>query len=212
MKRPAPMAMLLVLAVTLTPILSVASDWSISGDYAESCSCNVPCPCLFGNAPTKGHCDVNNYVEIKKGHLNDVNLDGVSLSITGRLGNWVKFFFSEGTTKEQAEAAMALMKKPEVLGKYLPESLDYLPYEVTSDMSIARGDGTVKFSTPATTVEMEVVNGWNGKPVSIQNFAMELLEGHKQHKSKINSHKSDQAEFSYSETNALTSSFSISSK
>ena len=210
MRRPATIVMLLVGALALTAIPALAGDWAIGGEYAESCSCTVPCPCLFGSAPSKGHCDVNNYLEIKKGHLVDVSVDGVTLSITGRLGSWAKFFFSEGTTDEQAKAAIELMQKPEVFGKYLPKDIEYLPYEITSNMSIERGEGTVKFSTPASTVEMTAMAGLDGTPIEIKNFGMEVMEGHQQYKSTINSHKSGHAEFSYTESNALTSTFEIS--
>jgi hypothetical protein len=30
--------------------------WNFSGSYFETCNCDVACPCVFQNAPTKGAC------------------------------------------------------------------------------------------------------------------------------------------------------------
>lgn len=211
MKKQVAVLMMAVLAVAFLGLPLQAEDWAIKGNYSESCSCDIPCPCLWGSPPTKGHCDVNNFLEIETGNLGDVSVDGVVVSMSARLGTWAKFYFSENTTDEQAQAVIELLRKAEVLGAYLPETMEILPIEMAA-LSIERSDSTVKFSTPNSTVEMEVLKGINGKPIHILNHGPELFEGHTQYKSIVNSHKSDQAEFSYTGSNALTSTFEIAGK
>ena len=55
-------------------------SWSIKGDYAESCNCDLMCPCIFLQAPTKGFCEAMLIWDIKEGHLGDTKLDGLKVS------------------------------------------------------------------------------------------------------------------------------------
>ena len=56
-------------------------SWSLEGDYAENCNCDIMCPCLYLQTPTEGFCEAMLVWDIKKGHLNDVTLDGLKVSI-----------------------------------------------------------------------------------------------------------------------------------
>jgi hypothetical protein len=211
MRKQVAVVMIALLALVFLGLPSQAGDWALKGNYTESCSCDVPCPCVFGSSPSKGHCDVNSFLEIEKGNLGDVSVDGVTVSLSSRLGNWVKFYFSENTTDEQAKAVIELLQKQEVFGVYFPETVEIRTVEMAA-LSIERGESTVKFSTPNSTVEIEMLKGLNGEPIHIENLALEVLEGHTQYKSVTNSHKSDDAEFSYTGSNGLTSTFDITSK
>ena len=55
-------------------------SWNLKGDYAESCNCDLMCPCIFLQAPTKGFCEAMLVWDIKEGHLGDVKLDGLKVS------------------------------------------------------------------------------------------------------------------------------------
>lgn len=55
-------------------------SWNLKGNYAESCNCDVMCPCLFLQAPTKGFCEAMLVWDIKEGNLGDVKLDGLKVS------------------------------------------------------------------------------------------------------------------------------------
>ena len=43
-----------------------AQTWSIDVDYAESCECDAPCPCLLGGDPTHRHCMGNSIIMVKR--------------------------------------------------------------------------------------------------------------------------------------------------
>jgi hypothetical protein len=55
--------------------------WTITGEYFESCNCEVLCPCLLSRAqarPTEGHCDVVVAVHVESGRFGDSVLDGLN--------------------------------------------------------------------------------------------------------------------------------------
>ncbi len=186
---------------------ATAQDWAIRGDFTNSCSCNAACPCFFGSPPTLGYCDDNSLFEIKRGHYDGVRLDGISVVTTGRMGEWAKYYVSDNATDEQVEAAVQLMKT----FFDVPDSMEVLAVEKVP-VSIERSKSRVKFSVPASTVEIEMMTGRKGKPIKIQNLPADYAIDYIQYKSITNSHKSDDKEFAYSGTNGFTSKINASSK
>lgn len=59
--------------------------WHIVGDWFDNCSCAVPCPCTFAQAPDNGFCESVLYWHIREGHFGEVKLDGLSFV---RVGRW----------------------------------------------------------------------------------------------------------------------------
>jgi hypothetical protein len=65
------------------------AKWKLSGDYFESCNCNVVCPCLVSPAapltsrPTEGDCHVAMAFHIDKGTYGGVKLDGLNVALIG---------------------------------------------------------------------------------------------------------------------------------
>lgn len=57
-------------------------DWHIEADYVEFCSCDHGCPCEAMALPTQGHCEGLVGFKIKKGHCDDVSLDGITVVAT----------------------------------------------------------------------------------------------------------------------------------
>lgn len=56
------------------------SSWQISGQYMETCNCDLLCPCITSNMtarPTEGECKVALGMRIDKGSKDGVSLDGV---------------------------------------------------------------------------------------------------------------------------------------
>ena len=43
-------------------------NWKVSGDFFDVCKCNMPCPCIFAQAPTYGDCNGVLAYHIKKGN------------------------------------------------------------------------------------------------------------------------------------------------
>ncbi len=69
----------------------MATQWRLTGDYFENCSCDVACPCLFSAAapltsrPSRGVCDVVLVFHIDKGNFGDVTLDGLNVALAAHV-------------------------------------------------------------------------------------------------------------------------------
>ena len=63
----------------------------MQGNWINSCSCDVGCPCLFYSDPTTGHCDGMDAFNIVKGSYGAVKLDGLNAVVMAKApGNWWK--------------------------------------------------------------------------------------------------------------------------
>jgi hypothetical protein len=51
------------------------SSWHIVGDWFDNCSCAVPCPCTFAQAPDNGFCESVLFWHVREGHYGGVKLD-----------------------------------------------------------------------------------------------------------------------------------------
>jgi len=184
-----------------------AQEWSVKGNLVGSCSCNPACPCAFGSPPTHQFCEGNDLLEVKEGHYGDVKLDGLSVVSAGRIGEWVKYYVSETATDKQASALGSLMA-----ALYeMPEETKVLSTEKVL-VSVERTKAKVKFSVPESTVEIEMMNGWDGKPIKIHNLPRAYLLDYTQYKSVTNEHSSKDKKFSYSGTNGTTARVDASGK
>ncbi|MDK3020845.1 DUF1326 domain-containing protein [Pseudodonghicola flavimaris] len=60
------------------------ADWSIQGEYMETCNCDFLCPCITSNltaVPTEGDCKAAIAMKITKGEKDGVSLDGLSFIV-----------------------------------------------------------------------------------------------------------------------------------
>ncbi len=87
--------------------------WHVSGDWFDVCKCNIPCPCIFAQAPSYGDCEGVLAYHIKNGNFGATSLDGLNVLAIGSFkGNiWagetkanMAFFFDERANQEQREA------------------------------------------------------------------------------------------------------------
>ncbi len=54
-------------------------NWWMKGDWFDACSCNIPCPCGFAQAPTNNRCQGMMAYHIKEGAYGNVRLDGLNV-------------------------------------------------------------------------------------------------------------------------------------
>ncbi len=199
-----------VLTFLIAAVTSVwAEEWAIKADYAESCSCNPTCPCFFGSPATLGHCDTIMLTEIKEGHYGAARLDGISVVTVLRLGKWVEFYVSENATEDQVKAAQQLMET--VFAADFPPGTEVLSIE-KAPVSVERTATTLKYSVPASTVEIEMMKGQDGKAIKIQNLPFIGATEFIQYKSIKLEHNSKNKKFSYSGTNGYTAKMEAASK
>ena len=96
----------------------MATTWSASGQYYETCSCDFICPCILGQmavAPSKGTCTFAMAFQIERGSFGAVPLDGLGFIVLGFTpeamgkGNWsVGLLADERATQEQRDAITAI--------------------------------------------------------------------------------------------------------
>lgn len=177
--------------------------WHITATVAESCSCTVACPCNFGGSPNVDRCDGNRLISIKSGHYGDVDLAGVSFLVTFEMRKWSKIYVSDRVSDRQNAAVEALL--PLAFAGFRNGMLSLEKGPITMDFTETR----VRFSGPKSSVDMEVMKGFGGKPVTIQNLPNAAYQGYTQFKSVSHQHTSADHTFSHAGTNGFTSTMDV---
>jgi hypothetical protein len=92
-------------------------QWRLTGDWFDVCSCSIPCPCTFAQAPTGGECDGVLAWHIREGRYGDVALDGLNVvAVSNFRGNvWagetkatMGTYFDERADEEQRAALQSI--------------------------------------------------------------------------------------------------------
>ena len=63
--------------------MNTVPEWRLAGDWFDICSCDIPCPCEFAQAPTSNACQGLLAWHVREGHFGDVRLDGFNLLALG---------------------------------------------------------------------------------------------------------------------------------
>jgi len=130
--------------------------WWVRGDWFDVCSCNIPCPCEFAQAPTDNRCEGVLAWHLREGEYGDVRLDGLNvLAVGGFTDNvWegaqtarIGMFVDERADERQREA-IGLIFSGQVggwmaeYGKIICEmrGVEYAPisFEVADDLAYWR--------------------------------------------------------------------------
>ncbi len=193
-------------ALALTSPRAAEPTWHITATVAESCSCTISCPCNFGGNPNRTPCHGNRLIAIQSGHYEDVDLAGVSFLITFEMRGWSKIYVSDKVSDRQNAAVEALL--PIAFAGFQRGLLSFTKAPITMDLTATR----VAFSGPESSVEMEVVRGFEGRPVQILNLPNPAYQGYTQYKSISHTHTSTQATWQYAGTNGFTSTMDVGSK
>src|SRR3954469_1469161 len=163
MTRTCLVAALIALVATAPP-RAAEPTWHITATVAESCSCTVSCPCNFGGEPNRNPCEGNRLIAIRSGRYENVNLSGVSFLVTFTMRSWSKIYVSDSVTAAQGQAGEALL--PIAFAGFHRGMLSFTKAPITMDI----GETHVRFSGPESSVDMEVMRGFDGKAVKILNL------------------------------------------
>lgn len=199
------MAAVLV-AVALTSPRAAEPNWHITATVAESCSCTVSCPCNFGGSPNRTPCEGNRLIAIKSGHFEDVDLAGVTFLITFEMRGWSKIYVNDAVSDRQKAAVESLL--PIAFAGFHRGMLSFTKAPITMEIT----DRKVTFSGPESSVEMDVMRGYDGKPVKILNLPNPAYQDYTQYRSISHTHKSEKASWNHSGTNGFTSTMDVGSK
>ena len=87
-------------------------SWNVTGDYVETCSCELMCPCnlSFDHGATYDFCRVTLVFSIRQGAVDSTDVAGCKVALIADTpkvmteGNWrVGVFIDDGATDEQFE-------------------------------------------------------------------------------------------------------------
>lgn len=155
--------------------------WRISGEYFESCNCEVLCPCLLSRAqarPTEGHCDVVIAVHVESGRYGETPLDGLNAVLAiytpGVMaqGEWtVACYVDEGGSAAQRGGLEAICSGQAggPLGRFSPLISKRMPTRVVW-IGFTREGKTRRVEVPGIMdVVVEGIIGVEGQEVWLDN-------------------------------------------
>ncbi|MGW4161471.1 DUF1326 domain-containing protein [Streptomyces sp. NPDC004788] len=147
--------------------------WHITGDWFDTCKCDIPCPCTWAQAPTYGDCEGIMAWHIREGNYGDVRLDDLSVVIVASFtGNvwagehtdpFAAVFLDERADESQRTALGAIFGgqaggwPAQFVGMFGPEmrGMDVVPIEFAIDDDLATWSveipGKVRASAAALT-------------------------------------------------------------
>jgi len=196
----------------------MAENWSLAGEYFESCTCDLVCPCIFLMPPTKGYCNALVGWRIDEGSLGDIKLDGLKVAVyleaSGVLtdGGWqVNLYIDESATDMQAMALTELWS-----GKH-GGHLSVIASLISNVKSVEQApitftiDGTKRHLKVGKVAENEMyaIEGENGGNVVVSNHPLAVAPGNPitVAKSKKTWYRSNGINHSHADTVGLAASF-----
>jgi hypothetical protein len=188
------------------PPRAAAPNWHITATVAESCSCTVSCPCNFGGEPNRNPCEGNRLISIDSGHYEDVDLKGVSFLVTFTMRTWSKIYVSDRVSDKQMAAVEALL--PIAFAGFQRGMLSFTKAPITMNITPDK----VSFAGPESSVEMDVMKGFGGKPVKVMNLPNPAYQDYTQFKSVSHTHTSAGHSWTHSGTNGFTSTMDVGSR
>jgi hypothetical protein len=188
------------------PTGAAAPNWHITATVAESCSCTVSCPCNFGGNPSRLPCEGNRLISIERGHYENVDLSGVAFLVTFEMRSWSKVYVSDKVLPRQMEAVEALL--PIAFAGFHKGMLSFTKAPITMELTANR----VRFSGPESSVDMDVMRGYDGKAVKILNLPNPAFQDYTQFRSVSHQHKSADRTWNHSGTNGFTSTMDVGSQ
>ena len=199
---------LITLTVLLLEVPSGARQpsWKMSATVAESCSCTVSCPCNFGGEPSRMPCEGNRMISIDSGNYDGVDLAGVQLLVTFNMRNWSKIYVSDKVSDRQMKAVEAML--PLAFAGFHKGMLSFTKAPITMEANATR----VKFSGPESSVEMEVVKGFNGQAIKVSNLPSAVFQDYTQFRSVSHTHSTRDHSWAHKGTNGFTSTWNAASK
>jgi len=124
--------LVIFLSVSFVSSSGYAQPWEVKGEYAESCSCEKGCPCIFGSPPSHGSCEAALFFLIQEGHYGETSLNGSVLAAVLQLGpqGKVTYYIGEEASATQRAALEAIFKP--MFKEIVPQELatKYVPIRV----------------------------------------------------------------------------------
>ncbi|HYB04217.1 MAG TPA: DUF1326 domain-containing protein [Nitrososphaerales archaeon] len=148
--------------------MSQVQKWHMKGDFFDSCSCEVSCPCNWSSPPTGNHCLGAIAIHIRDGKYGDTKLDDLSIVLVADLGEGVIWkggwkagaIFDEKANPSQRAALATIMTgkaggAPAMIASLIKEmvGVEFAPisFHYTKDTwGVSVGGGKVEVQSQAT--------------------------------------------------------------
>jgi hypothetical protein len=169
-----------------TPSPAAPATYDVEGRLLEVCTCNVLCPCWIGEDPDGGTCESTLGWRIDQGHIEGVDVSGLTLAMTVHIpgnvlkGNWrAVAFVDDRSSAEQQEALLKLFTGQ--LGGPIADlaalvgevvAIERVPIIFTVD----GGKGTLDLGG-ITQAELTAYQGATGKPTVLSETVFSTIPG-----------------------------------
>ena len=193
----------------------MANNWKLEGQYFESCTCDLVCPCIFLKPPTQGYCKAMVGWQIEKGHMDDVDLSGLNVGLwlhaPGLLtdGGWKITLYIDDRANEQQKDALQKIWGGEVGGH--PAVIASLVGEVNGvhsakvDISYGEKEKTMKIADFGE-IKVTALEGAEGKDVMVENPPLAVAPGF-----PITVHQSENVNYNHTEEIQFSETVSLAS-
>jgi len=188
------------LGTVLSPAAFAAGTpaWALEADVAECCSCAIPCPCNFGR-PTDKTCEGNRLIQIEQGQIDGLDLAGIDFLVSFEMRKWARFYVSDALSDAQYAAFERILPLAFAGFDKISRGVERVK------LTVAREAALLRFSTPASNVEMKLVAGLDRAPIRITGLPSPVFHDYVQYESIVHEHRSEGASWSHSGTNGFTS-------
>ncbi len=191
-------------ALAITPALRAsavraqAPRWSLVADVAECCSCAIPCSCNFGR-PEPGTCHGTRLIQVREGQLEGADLAGLRFVVTFEMRVWTRIFMDDRMSAAQFAT----------LDRLLPVAFAGFDRQarakVRAPLTMQETADGFRFGVPESTVEMKLMAGLDGARIVITGLPNPAYRDYVQQESVVHTHRSADAQWSYSGTNGFRS-------
>jgi hypothetical protein len=172
--------------------------WELVADVAECCSCAIPCSCNFGR-PEAGTCHGTRLIQIREGQLDGADLAGIDFVVTFEMRVWTRIYIDDRLSTAQSAA----------LDRLLPIAFAGFDRQarakVRAPLTVQETADGFRFGVPESNVEMKLLPGLDGGRIVITGLPNPAYRDYVQHESVVHTHRSAEAQWSYSGTNGFRS-------
>ena len=166
MKICVPSIVFLAAAVFSAPLLadSPATPWHVAGEMTESCTCQVPCTCQFGQGPSPTHhCASVSTFSIGEGSFGETGLVGAKFAIV--FGNAKTVMYLDGRDAEQRAALKRVLNAVAEKSGWKTFEVREAPISQSTD-----GDSLKSSIGDLESMAATMLKGFDGKtPIVVEN-------------------------------------------
>jgi hypothetical protein len=172
--------------------------YAVEGRLLEACSCGGPCPCWVGDDPDGGTCDAFLAYHYDKGHINDIDVGGLTLGLVCRIpgnvlaGNWkVAAYVDSKASPKQKDAILAMhtgkLGGPLAdLAKLVGEVVGV--HDAPIQFNLIEGKGTISIGD-VVSAEMQPYTDSQGRPTKLVDSIFSTIPGSPAYVGKAASHR-----------------------